>query len=82
MDLVEVLERRRQLRQDGPGIAEVHATDVVALEGVDEALAMPLLCGLHTGVLTGVRPSDLAMHRVSWAMASTAPKRFPTPRPR
>ena len=38
MDLVEVLERRRQLRQNGPGIAEVHATDVVALERVDEAL--------------------------------------------
>src|SRR3977135_1327687 len=38
MDLVEVLERRRQLRQDGPSIASVHATDVVALEGVDEAL--------------------------------------------
>jgi len=30
--------------------------------------AMPLLCGLHTGVLIGVRPSDLATRRVSWAM--------------
>lgn len=27
-----------------------------------------LLCGLHTGVFTGVRPSDLAMCLVSCAM--------------
>jgi hypothetical protein len=27
--------------------------------------ATPLLCGLHTGVFTGVRPSDLAMRLVS-----------------
>ena len=29
---------------------------------------MPLLCGLHTGVLTGVRPSELAMCLVSCAI--------------
>lgn len=38
MDLIKVLERCWQLRQDGPGIAEVHAADVVALEGLDKAL--------------------------------------------
>ena len=30
--------------------------------------AMPLLCGLQTGVVIGVRPSDLAMRLVSCAM--------------
>src|SRR5437868_5471037 len=35
---VEVLEGRRQLLQDGGCVGEVHAADVVALEGVDEAL--------------------------------------------
>ena len=38
MHLVEVLERGRQLCQHGSGIAEIHPTDVVALERVDEAL--------------------------------------------
>lgn len=38
MDLVEVLERPRQLRQHGRRVAQVHAAHVVALEGVDEAL--------------------------------------------
>jgi len=38
MDLVEVLECRWQLGQDSACIAEVHTTDVVALEGVGEAL--------------------------------------------
>jgi len=60
VNLVEVLERRGQLRQDGPGIAEVHAADVVALERIDEAFAMPCSAAAH-GVFTGVRPSDLAM---------------------
>ena len=45
MHLVEVLERRRQLRQDGSCIAEVHAAHVVALERVDEALGKaPRVC--------------------------------------
>ena len=30
--------------------------------------AMPLIRGLQTGVLIGVRPSDLAMRRMSYAM--------------
>jgi hypothetical protein len=30
--------------------------------------AMPLLCGLHTGVLMGLRPSERASARVSAAM--------------
>ena len=38
-NLVEVLERRRQLRKDGHRITEVHSTVVVALERVDEALS-------------------------------------------
>lgn len=51
MDLIEVLERRWQLRQDGPGIAEVHAADVVALESVDEALGHAIaLRTAHRGV--------------------------------
>ena len=36
--LVKVLARRRQLCQHGSCIAEIHPTDVVALERVDEAL--------------------------------------------
>ena len=36
--VVEVLEGRRQLRHDRRGIRQVHAADVVALEGVDGAL--------------------------------------------
>ena len=51
MHLVEVLERCRQLAHHSKGIAQVHAAEVVAAEHFDEACqAMPLLCGLHTGV--------------------------------
>jgi len=38
MDFVEVLEGRGHLRHYRPCIDQVHAADVVALEGVDEAL--------------------------------------------
>ena len=38
MHFIEVLERRWQLRQHRPGIVQIHATDVVPLERVDEAL--------------------------------------------
>ena len=68
MNFVEVLECRRQLRQDGSRIAEVHSADVVTFEGVDEAFGHAVALRAHTGVLTGVRPSDLAMRLVSWAM--------------
>ena len=67
MHLVEVFERCRQLPHHGRSIAQVHAAEVIAAERVDEACqAMLLLCGLHTGVLTGFRPSCLAICRV-WA---------------
>ena len=38
MHFVEVLERLRQLRQHCSCVGEVHPADVVALEGIDEAL--------------------------------------------
>ena len=38
MDLVEVFERCRQLGHHREGVGQVHATDVVASERVDEAL--------------------------------------------
>ena len=67
MHLVEVLERCRQLAHHSKGIAQVRAAVVIAAERVDEACqAMLLLCGLHTGVLTGFRPSCLVICRV-WA---------------
>ena len=68
MNFVEVLECRRQLRQDGPHIAEVHSADVVALERIDEAFCHAVALRLHTGVITGVMPSDRAMCLVSCAM--------------
>lgn len=68
MDFVEVLERVWQLRQHRRCIAQVHAAHVVALEDVQKLSAMPLLCGLQTGVLIGFRPNDLAMPRVSCAI--------------
>ena len=69
MHLVEVLERCRQLAHHSKGIAQVHAAEVVAAERVDEALqAMPLLCGLHTGVLMGLSSRALAIWRVCAAM--------------
>ena len=38
VDLVEVLERTRQLRQHRRRVTQVHTAHVVALEGVHEAL--------------------------------------------
>jgi hypothetical protein len=64
MNLVEVLERCGQICQDCLRIAEVLPTDVV----VTKLSAMPLLCGLHTSVFTGMSPSDPAMCLVSCAM--------------
>ena len=66
MNLVEVLERRRQLRQDGSGIAEVHAADVIALERVDEA-SMGLIVRSAGGqdCATNARPSKDACVLVS-----------------
>lgn len=66
MLLVEALEGRRQLFENRPGITQVYAEHVVTLEGVDEASAMPLLCGLHTGVLMGFKPSAQASALVRW----------------
>lgn len=68
MHLVEVFERGRQLSKDGGRIGQVHAAEIVAPERVDESSAMPLLWGLHTGVLIGFSPSDVAIRRVSSAM--------------
>ena len=68
MHLVEVLEGRRQLGQHRARVTQVHAGHVVALEGVPKLSAMPLLCGLQTGVLMGLRPSERASALVSAAM--------------
>ena len=69
VDFVEVLERTRQLRQHRWRVTQVHTAQVVALEGVHEALR-PCRCsaGYTRGVLVGFRSSDLAMPRVSCAM--------------
>lgn len=68
MHLVEVLEGGRQLCQHRLGIPQVHTRHVVAFEGVHEALGDAMLCGLQTGVLMGLRPSERASARVSAAM--------------
>ena len=71
IDVIEVLERGGELGQHRGCVSQVHPALIVATERVDEATklsAMPLLWGLQTGVLIGVRPSDLAMRRVSCAM--------------
>jgi hypothetical protein len=69
MHLIEVLEGCGHLRHHRSRIGKVHAADVVARLNVFTKLsAMPLLWGLHTGVLTGLRPSCRAICRVSAAM--------------
>lgn len=50
MHFVEVLEGRRQLRQHRPRVTQIHACHVVVFTKLS---AMPLLCGLQTGVLMG-----------------------------
>ena len=68
MNLVEVFEGCRELGEHCRRVAKVHPALVVAPEVLTKLSAMPLLCGLQTGVLIGVKPSDLAMRRVSCAM--------------
>jgi len=55
MHLVEVLEGRWQLRQYRLRVTQVHAR----LKVLTKLLAMPLLCGLQTGVLMGFRPARM-----------------------
>jgi hypothetical protein len=53
MNLVEMPERRRHLFEHDVGAAAVHLADVVAFKRSSMKLsAMPLDCGLHTGVWT------------------------------
>jgi len=68
MHLVEVLERSWQLGQHRRRVAKVHAAEVIASEGVDEALGHAVALRLHTGVLIGFSPNARAMRRVSSAM--------------
>lgn len=68
MPLVEGLEGRGHLRHHRSRVGEVHAADVVELERVNEALGLPLLFGMHTGVLTGFKSNCRAVCRVSAAM--------------
>ena len=67
MNLVEMLERRWHLPEHDVGVAAVHLADVVAFKCVHEALAMPLDCGLQTGVWTGLMPKSLASECVPLA---------------
>ena len=69
MHIIEVLEHCRQLAHHSRGIAEVHAAEVVTPKRIDESCqVMPLLCGLHTGVLMGLNPRARAIRRVRVAM--------------
>lgn len=45
MDFIEVLERRRHLRQNGRRIAQIHAPYVALLDGIDEALGHAVALG-------------------------------------
>jgi len=54
MDFVEVLEGRRHLRHHRRCIGQVHPTDVVTLERIDEALGHPV--ALRTAHGRGDRP--------------------------
>ena len=44
MDLIEVLERCRQLPHHSRGIAQVHTADVIATKRIDEALRAAYRC--------------------------------------
>ena len=70
MHFVDVFERSRKLSKNCRRVFEVHVPEVVPPERIDEAFGIPLLCGLHTGVLVGFRPSDLTIRRVSSAIQS------------
>ena len=57
MPLFEALQRSGQLRKHARRVATAHV--------LMELSVMPLLCGLHTGALTGFRPGDVAMNSSS-----------------
>jgi hypothetical protein len=70
VDFVEVLGGCSHLNHYRLYICQVYPADVIMLERIEEALGIPLLCGLHTGVVIGRRPNCRSICRVSatrWA---------------
>ena len=55
MDFIEVLERARQLCQHGQFIAQIHTADVIAFEGVDEALGHAVALWTAHGRIDGLQ---------------------------
>jgi hypothetical protein len=65
VDFVEVLGGCSHLSHYRPYIRQVYPANVVTLERIEEALGIPLLCGLHTGVVIGRKPNCRSICRVS-----------------
>ena len=81
--LVEELEGRWQLRQQRARVTQVHGRHIAALEGLTKLSAIPLLCGLQTGVLMDLSSSARARAQVSAAkLASVVIRNSTTSAPR
>lgn len=64
MLVVIVLKGNRQIIQGRLVVRPGHVGDVVALHVFTKLSAIPLLCGLHTGVVSGTNPIWRAKLRV------------------
>ena len=80
--LVEVLEGRRQLRQQRARVTQVHARHIAAIEGVDEALGHSVALWATDGRVDGLEPQCVCQSpRVSCDVVTPLLPRNSTSRP-